>query len=382
VVYFSVPEPHRPLVDRLNAFIKDELLPLEQECGVDEDAGIPVELRKRVAARSYALGFYTLGVPAAYGGMELGQVGLTAVREEIARSGSAFARFILGGGAGLLRGCNEAQRQAYLLPVIRGEKYSCFAMTEPRGGSEARSILTTAVRQGDHFALNGTKSFVTHGPYADFAVVVAQAKAEDGQDLGITLFLVDRETRGYRLGRIWNTMAGGNEDCELIFENCVVPAANVLGQVGKGLPEGLGYLSGGRLSFGALSVGTARLALDLTVQHARAPHPSGKPLAAREGVQLRLGEMLTQIYAARSMTYDVAALADEGRDIRTEAAMVKLFSTEMVGQVVDAALQLHGSAAYVRGHPIERLYRVVRGWRLAEGASEIQKYTIAGGLLA
>lgn len=372
----------------LRKFLHDEVIPWEKEAAFDPDQGFPPELVARVRHRAVALGFYGAEMPHELGGKGLGLVGLCLLEEETAQADTSLGGFILGnlGGPGRLGSlfllCTEEQKRHFVQPLIKGEKTCCFALTEPTAGSDAASIATTAARDSHDFILNGRKSYITWGPYADIAVVLAVVPPSEGKPSGITAFFVEKETPGYRVGQIQNSMAGGHLESELFFKDCRLPAGNVIGDIGKGLGAGLERINRNRIRLGATCVGLAERLLRLAVGYAKERVTFGQLLAEHELIQAMVADMATEIYAARCMVYDAAWHADQGVNVRQQAAMVKVFTTEMAGHVADRALQIHGARAYMRGHPVERLYRQVRGYRLAVGSSEIQRITIARGLLA
>jgi acyl-CoA dehydrogenase len=376
---FDLPANAEDLRRRLRSHITDELIPLEASEGLTEASEAPPALRQRVRTRSQELGFFRLAMPLEEGG-GAGPVALTALREEIAHSGSVLARFLLGRDAGVLRRARGAQRTRYLEPVLRGERAYAFAFTEPRAGSGPGGARTTAIPDADGYRLSGTKSFVTDGPYADFLLVLAGVLDAAGAPAGTALFIVDRETPGLEIGERLETMDGGVH-CVYHLRDVHVPAGNVLGDIGEGMPRALENINLSRLSLAATAAGTAWRVLDLTLRQTAQPHRSGVPLAQREQVQAMLGEMAADTVAARALTYHAASAVESGRTAEVETALAKLTATEAAGRVVDRAIQLHGAAAYVHGHPLERLYRVVRGWRIAEGTTEILKLGVARGLL-
>lgn len=363
---------------RLAEHIQSELLPLERSAGLVEGSEAPAGLRRQVRMRSEALGFFGLTVPASEGGAALGAVGLTALREEVARSGSVLARYLFGRGPGILRYASGEQRERYLQPVLRGERSYAFAFTEPREGSGAGN-RTSAVQEGTIYCLNGTKAFVTDGPYADFLLVLATIDSRDGAPAA-AMFIVDRDLPGVEMGEVMTTMDGGSH-CVFHFRDVRVPAANLLGKAGEGMPRALENIGIARLGLAATASGTAWRVLEMTLRHTNQPHRSGTPLAQREQVQAMLADMAADVLTARALTYNAAAAVQSGATAEVETALAKLTATEAAGRVIDRAIQLHGGAAYVQGHPLERLYRVARGWRIAEGTTEILKLTVTRGLL-
>lgn len=354
------------LRQRIRRLVEDSR-PLEAQAGAE--GSVPEALAKEVRRRAGEAGFYSIGVAQEDGGGGLGALGMTALREEIAYQGSPFEQYILGGAVGILSACQGEQRQRYLLPVVRGEKTYSFAFTEPQGGSAISGLQTTARRQNDGFVLNGIKSFVSGGNLSDFTIVVAQVAADGGPG-GITLFLVDRDAPGLEIGRIFATMEGSGH-CEQIYKDLPLAATQVLGEVGQGLPQNFAMLNDSRLAVAASAVGTARRVLGMALEHVKRPRPGRDALADRDSIQMALGEMATEVYAARSLLYDAAAQVEAGQNVPAEIAMAKVYATEVAGRVVDRTLQIHGGSAYQRGHPLEALYRQVRGLRFGEGASEV-----------
>lgn len=370
----DLPHELRSLRERLEAFLRDEVLPLERGLA---DADEPSEdLRRRVRMLSDTRGFYRLGLPAEEGGGGLGPLGMVVVRETIAASGSVLGRFLLGAGGGLLRRGNEDQHRRFLEPVLRGEKTTAFAFTDAREGPR-----TTAIRDGDAFVLSGVKSFVTGGPHADLLLVVANVVANADGPTGTAIFVVERNAPGVELRRTLRTLDGGVHG-EFVFRDCRVPAGDLLGAIGQGLPRAMESISAMRLSLAATAVGTGRWLLGWLLDQLDRPHRSGVPLAEREQVQAMLAESATELYAARCALYVAARLAEAGADAEVETAMAKSLATEAVGRAVDRAIQLTGGAAVVEGHPLARLYRSVRGWRIAEGITEVLRLSIARGLFA
>ena len=354
------------LRDRLRRLI-DELRPLEAQAGDGE--AVPTEVVLEVRRRAREAGFYSIGVTKEDGGGGLGPLGMAVLREEIAYRGSPFGRHILGGAVGVLSACKGEQRDRYLLPVVRGEKSYSFALTEPRTHSAVSGFQTVARREGDAFVLNGVKSFVSNGQHSDFTIVVAQVE-ENGGPGGVTLFLVDRDMPGLEIGRIFSTMEGSGH-CEQIYHDVRLSASNVLGEVGGGLSQNFAIINENRLSVAASAVGTAQRVLEMTLEYVKKPRSGRDTLADRDSIQMTLGDMALEVTAARTLLHEAAAAVEAGHNVPAEIAMAKLYAAEMAGRVVDKALQIHGGSAYQQGHPLEVLYRQVRGWRLAEGATEV-----------
>src|SRR5215213_71364 len=282
----------RALRERLERFVRDEVRPLE--VGLTEDGAPPADLIRRARMLSDERGFFRLGLPASEGGGGLGPLGMVVVRETIAASGSRLGRSLLGAGGGMLRQGSEEQRRRYLEPVLRGELTAAFAFTDAREGPR-----TTARRDGDGFVLDGVKSFVTGGPAADLLLVVASVTENDGGPTGTAVLIMRRDAPGVELRRRLRTLDGG-EHGEFAFHDCRVPAADMLGEIGQGLPRALATITATRLSLAATAVGTSRWVLDWLLAQVDRPHRSGVPLAEREQVQAMVADAALELYAARA----------------------------------------------------------------------------------
>jgi alkylation response protein AidB-like acyl-CoA dehydrogenase len=276
---------------------------------------------------------------------------------------------------------SEAQRAKYLPPLARGETIGCFCLSEPQAGSDAGAITTRAERRGDRYVLSGVKQFITSGASADVAVVFAVTDREAAKK-GISAFIVDTKTPGYVVARVEDKLGQRASDtAQIVFEQCEVPAQNLLGREGDGYRIALANLEGGRIGIAAQSVGMARAALEAALAYARERHAFGKPIVAHQAVNFRLADMATQVEAARQMTRHAAALRDAGEPCLKEASMAKLFSSEMAERVCSDALQIHGGYGYVRDFPVERIYRDVRVCQIYEGTSDIQRLVIGREIL-
>ncbi|MHB8573725.1 MAG: acyl-CoA dehydrogenase family protein [Dehalococcoidia bacterium] len=371
----SLPSELEALRSRLHAFLNDELLPAERGAGLEDEAAASDALRRWVRTRSNELGFFRLAQSADVGGGGLGPLGQTALREAIAASGSLLGRFVLGGGGGLLRHGTAEQQAKYLDPVLSGEVAAAFAFTDARQGPR-----TTAVRAGDGFRVTGLKSFVTGGPHADLLLTVATVTENGDGPTGSAIFIIPRIAPGVTLRRELHTLDGGVHG-EFTLQDVAVPPEDLLGEIGKGLPRALENITGLRLGVAASACGTGLWTLEYTLSQVDQPHRTGTPLAEREQVQAMIADSATELYAARAALYAAARAAEAGEAVDVEAAMAKSIATETVARIVDRAIQLTGGAAVVEGHPLARLYRQIRGWRIAEGTTEILRLSIARGLL-
>lgn len=381
---FAIPEELEILRRSLRKFIEKEVIPLEQKAGYDPDDGVPQDLLKQVRRRSHELGFWGIDMPEQYGGGGLNMLGTVILREEASRHFCSLNQAIFGGPEGpskILLAGTEEQIQKYLVPVIKAEKTCCFALTEPNAGSDAASIETSAVRDGDEWVINGLKHFITNGPYADYAIVFAVTDRQKRGRGGITCFLVDKGTPGFSVGKIQRTMGGGDSQCELVFEDCRVPHENVLGEVGMGFVTAMTFLGGGRLGIAAGAVGMTDKLLQVSIDYAKQRVQFGKPIATKQAIQWMLADIATELFAARNMVYSTAWKIDQGEMAIREMAMCKLYATELVNRAADVAVQVHGGMGYMKEAPIERVYRGVRALRIVEGTSEIQRFIIARSLL-
>ena len=382
---FTIPEEIEMLRQSLRKFIEKEIIPMEEKAGYDPDEGVPQELLQKVRKRSHELGFWGIDLPEEYGGGGLNTLGTVILREEVSKYFCSLTQAIFGGPEGpskIILAGTEEQIQKYLVPVIKAEQTCCFALTEPNAGSDAASIETSAVKDGDEWVINGLKHFITNGPDADYAIVFAVDDKEKRGRGGITCFLVDKGTPGFSLGRIQHTMGGGESQCELIFEDCRVPNENVLGEVGMGFITAMTFLGGGRLNIAAGAVGMTEKLLKASAEYAGQRVQFGKPIASKQAIQWMLADIATELFAARNMVYNTAWRLDQGEMAAKEMAMCKLYATELVNRAADVAMQIHGGMGYMKEAPIERVYRNVRMLRIVEGTSEIQRFIIARALLA
>ncbi|MGH2746363.1 MAG: acyl-CoA dehydrogenase family protein [Actinomycetota bacterium] len=383
---FAIPDEYAQLGRDLVSFIERELRPLEESELDPEQDDIPVALRDRVRRRSAELGFYAADFPEDVGGSGLPQLGMVLLREAAARTGCRLAAFTTYGPEGptgvLLSGTGE-QKKKYLTPLITAEQSMCFALTEPDAGSDAQNIKTTATKDGGEWVLNGTKHFITNGKHADFALVFAVTDREKRAQGGITAFIVEAGTAGFEVGRAQRGMVEGEGQFELIFTDCRVPEEQVLGgsqNVGMGFYAAMQFLAMGRLSIAAACNGIADFCFGLGLDYAKERKAFGKPIGKNQYIQGHIVESLIQIKSSKLMTYECAWKYDHGDAVIQESSIVKLFASEMVNDVVDRMIQVHGGMGWMRELPLERIYRLVRIFPLVEGTSEIQKYIIAKSL--
>jgi alkylation response protein AidB-like acyl-CoA dehydrogenase len=275
---------------------------------------------------------------------------------------------------------SDAQKERYLTPLARGEKLGCFCLTEPQVGSDAGAIATRAERRGDAYVINGVKQFITTGKNADVAIVFAVTDKAAGKK-GISAFVVETSSPGYVVARVEEKLGQHASDtAQILFENCVVPAANVLGEPGTGYRIALANLEAGRIGIAAQAVGMARAAFDAALAYARERTSFGKPIVEHQALNFRLADMAVQIEAARQLVWHAASLRDAGEPCLKEASMAKLFASEMAERVCSDAIQIHGGYGYVADFPVERIYRDVRVCQIYEGTSDIQRLVIGRSL--
>lgn len=333
------------------------------------------------------LGYLGLTIPEEYGGMGVSTLAACVVFEELARMPMAFFTSVRGsnsiGSRALVRWGSEEQRKKWLPGIASGEIITAFALTEPNAGSDASRIQATARREGDTYYITGTKHFITNGHIADLLTVIAYTDRDAGPSRGITCFMVEpKKTTGFKVRSLQKTMAGPPH-CQAVldFDDCAVPAENVVGEEGRGFSVAMGTLDEGRLHIAAVSLGIAQAAMEQAIAYAKQRVAFGKPIAEHQAIQHKIADMATQIYAGRQMLYHACRLYDEGEDIHLRAAMVKLFCSEAAGRIVDEAVQIHGGMGYMQGVPVERMYRDVRLLRIVEGTSEIQRRIISRAML-
>ena len=364
--------------DSMRAFAQERLAPFAAEW--DRNHTFPREALNELAA----LGALGMVVPEEWDGAGMDYMSLVLTLEEVAAGDGATSTIVSVQNSlpcGILnRFGNDAQKEAWLKPLARGEKLGCFCLTEPHTGSDAAAITTRADRDGDHFVLNGVKQFITTGKYADVAIVFAVTDKAAGKK-GITCFLVPASAPGYQVGRIEEKMGQKASDTtQILFEDCRIPADSVIGKEGEGYKIALSNLEAGRIGIAAQCLGMARAALEAAVKYAQERESFGKPIFEHQAVNFRLADMATQLEAARQLVWHAASLKDAGRPCLKEASMAKLFASEMAERVCSDAIQVHGGYGYVTDFPVERIYRDVRVAQIYEGASDIQRLVIGRNL--
>jgi butyryl-CoA dehydrogenase len=365
--------------DAMRSFARERLAPFAAEW--DRDHTFPADALKALGA----LGAMGMVVPEEWGGAGMDYMSLVLAIEEIAAGDGATSTIVsvqnsLACGITLKYG-SEAQKERWLKPLARGEMLGCFCLTEPHVGSDASALRTTALRDGEHWVLNGTKQFITSGKYAQVAIVFAVTDKAAGKK-GISCFLVPTATPGYVVARIEEKMGQNASDtAQIVFDNCRVPADAILGTEGEGYRIALSNLEAGRIGIAAQAVGMARAAFEAALAYAQTRETFGKPIIEHQAIGFRLADMATQVDAARLMVWRAARLKDAGKPCLKEASMAKLFASEMAEKVCSDAIQIHGGYGYVRDFPVERIYRDVRVTQIYEGANDIQRMVICRSLL-
>ena len=364
--------------DAVRAFAQEQLWPHAAEW--DRTHHFPKTAHQGLAE----LGCYGICVPEAYGGAGLDYVTLALVLEEIAAGDGGVSTTIsvtnCPVNAILMMYGNEAQKQQWLVPLAQGQLLGGFCLTEPHVGSDASALRTTARRDGDDYVLDGVKQFITSGKYGDVMIVLAVTDKAAGKK-GISAFIVPTSTPGYEVARLEDKLGQHSSDtAQIRLENCRIPAANRIGQEGEGYKIALSALEGGRIGIAAQSVGMARSALDVAIAYAKDRQSFGQPIFNHQAVGFRLADCATQLEAARQLILHAAALRDAGRPCLKEAAMAKLFASEMAEKVCSAAIQTLGGYGVVNDFPVERIYRDVRVCQIYEGTSDVQKILIQRAL--
>lgn len=382
---FELAEEHRMLADLVQRFVRDELLPLEGAVLAREAAGqgayLTVEERQRLDSISKKLGLWSLDAPEDAGGMGMPHVALVAVNEAL---GSTVATYTLPPDSPNLRmlmtSVNEQQRKAYLEPYARGETISAIGISEPGAGADPAGMLTRAVRDGDDWVINGRKIWITRAAEADFTILMALTDKDKKARGGMSAFLVDRDTPGFKvLRRI--PMLGGEFTYEVALEDCRVPGWKLLGEEGQGFGPMQVRLGTRRMEMAAWCIGAAQRALDMMREYAPQRKTFGHKLSERQSVQWWVADGAAKIHAARLMAYDCAWKIDQGRDVRTEISMIKFFATEMAQEIIDNAMQCFGAMGMTKEMPLHLFAGRIRNMRIYDGPSEVHRMVVARNLM-
>ena len=376
---FTVPAELDALCRTVRAFVEREVDPVVPE--IEESDRVP----ERVLAQARELGLFGMGIPEEYGGLGLGVLGRTLVYEVLGRTAAGFVSILSAHGgigtSGIAELGSAKLKQKYLARLATGELLAGFALSEPGAGSDAARITTTAERKGDRYVLNGTKQFITNGPDGQLFTVIAVTDRSKGSK-GISAFAVESKFPGFRVGHVDRKMGlHGNHTSELIFENCDVPAENLIGEEGLGYTAALKILAKGRITLAARCVGSCEKLVELSVSYGKTRKTMGRPIVEHQMVQAMLAEMAADSAAERALTRHAAWMADREANVAKEASMAKLFASEALARVADKAVQVHGGMGYMKEMAVERFYRDARITRIYEGSSEIQKLIIARALV-
>ncbi len=372
---FELSEEHKMFQEAIRNFAEKEIAPLVDEA--EKTATFPLHLFPQLGK----LGYLCVRYPAKYGGAEMGKVGDCISVEEIAYQSVGICAGIMVqsgiGTAAVYSFGNEDQKQKYLIPAIRGEKIAAFGLTEPNAGSDAASIQTTATRKNGKYVLNGTKIFITNGNICDFVLVAAYTDKSKGARGGVSLFIVEKDTPGFNRSKLHKFCGRSGETGELSFEDCAVPEENLIGEEGKGFPYLMESLMGGRISHASRSLGLARAAYDATLKYAQERVQFGQPVAKFQANAFKLARMAMDIEAARWLVYYAAWLYDQNKPHVKEAAMAKLFASEVAIRVTTEAMQIHGGYGLTEESVVQRYFRDSRMSTITEGTSEIQQLVIS-----
>jgi acyl-CoA dehydrogenase len=382
---FDLSEEHRMLKDLVANFVRDELIPLEQKVlardAAGEGARITADEKAHIDKVTKELGLWGLDAPEDVGGSDLPVVAMIGVNEELGRT---ITPYVLPPDSPNLRmlvaTVNDEQREQYLAPYARGETISAIGISEPGAGADPASMATRAVRDGNGWVLNGRKIWTSRAAEADFTIVMAVTDKEKGARGGISAFLVDRDTPGFKvLRRI--PMIGGTFTYEVVFEDCRLPASKLLGKEGQGFAPMQIRLSTRRLEMASWCIGISQRALEMMIEHAGTRVTFGQKLADRQAIQWWVADAAMRIKACRLMAYETAWKHDQGRDVRTDVSMIKVYATEMAWDIVDKAMQTFGAMGMTKELPLHLMASQVRNMRIYDGPSEVHRWVVARELL-
>ncbi len=379
---FTPSDEQRMLVDTVRAFVDKELMPHESE--VERTNHVRPELIAEIRQKAKAAGLYGANMPEELGGGGLDAVSMALIERELGRTSFAL-QYAVARPSNILRACKGEQIERYLLPAIRGERVECLALSEPGAGSDLRSMKTRAVREGDHFVINGTKHFISYADVADFAILFAASGEEEtkhGAKKKITSFLLDKGTPGFEVRMGPNSVSHrGFHHCELIFSDCRIHERQILGEEHRGFDVANEWLGATRLTVAAQCIGRAQRALEMATQWAATRKQFGQTIGRFQGVGFKLADMATDLAAAELLVLHAAWKLDQGSVADQDFAMAKLFATETLARVSDHAVQIFGGMGLMEELPIERLWRDARVERIWDGTSEIQRHIISRSLL-
>lgn len=376
---FSLSQEHEMLREMYRSFTVNEVKPLAEE--IDEEERFPVETVEKLAR----FGFFGIPFPKEYGGAGADNLAYAMAVEELSKACGTTGVIVSAHtslcAAPIFEHGTEEQKQKYLVPLAKGEKIGAFGLTEAGAGTDAAGQQTKAVLEGDYWILNGSKIFITNAGYADTYIVMAMTDKSAGTR-GISAFIVEKGFEGFSIGKKEKKMGiRGSSTCELIFENCKVPKENLLGKIGKGFAIAMKTLDGGRIGIASQALGLAQGAIDETVKYTKERKQFGRSISAFQNTQFQLADMQTKTEAARLLVYKAAYLKDQKVNYSQEAAMAKLFASEVASEVTNKAVQLHGGYGYTREYGVERMMRDAKITEIYEGTSEVQRMVISAAML-
>ncbi|HMM69543.1 acyl-CoA dehydrogenase [Gudongella oleilytica] len=378
-MHFDLSEKQALMRKLFREFSEKEVKPIAAD--IDEEERFPVETVEKMKA----IGMMGIPFESRYGGSDGDNLSYILAVEELSKV-CGTTGVILSAHTSL--GCNpiytygnEEQKEKYLVPLARGEKLGAFGLTEPNAGTDAAMQQTVAIREGDYYRINGSKIFITNGGYADTYIVFAMTDKSKG-NRGISAFILEKGMDGFSIGKTEHKLGiKGSSTTELIFKDVMVPKENLLGAEGKGFMIAMSTLDGGRIGIAAQALGIAQGSLDETIKYVKERKQFGKPIAAFQNTQFTIADLQTKIDAARLLVYRAAYLKDTNQSYSTEAAMAKLFASEVAMETTTKAIQLHGGYGYTRDYPVERMFRDAKITEIYEGTSEVQKMVIASKIL-
>jgi len=376
---FYLTETQKQVKQLARDFAEKEIAPFVRK--YDEKGEFPFEIMKKLGE----IGFLGITFPEEYGGSGLKYLDYVVIIEEISRVDPSIGLSVAAHN-GLCTNhiyCfgDENQKRKYLPELCTGKKIGAWALTEPQAGSDAANLLTTAVKENNHYILNGNKVFTTHGSVGDVIVVMAVTDKTKGKN-GISSFIVEKGYDGLIVGKKEDKLGmRASDTCSLIFDNCKVPVENLIGEEGQGYKQAMEILAGGRIGIAALSVGLAQGAFELSLKYSKERKAFGKYIAEFQAIQWKLADMATQIESARLLTYKAACLKDQGKDYSLHASMAKYFASEVAVKCAIEAVQIYGGYGYIKEYPVEKFYRDAKLLTIGEGTSEIQKIIIANKIL-
>ena len=379
---FGLTTEQQMVVDTVRGFVEKELFPHEEE--VERTGQVPSELGEVIKRKVIGLGFYAPNLPVEVGGGGLDNLTFALLERELGRTSMALSVF-WGRPSGILMGCEGEQRERYLYPAARGERFDALAMTEPGAGSDVRGMQCAARRDGGDWIVSGTKHFISHADLADFVIVFIATGEEEtarGPKKRITCFLVDRGTPGFEIQPGYDSVSHrGYHNCILTFDDCRLPSAQILGEVHRGFELANEWLYATRITVAAMCVGRARRVFDLALAHAAERRQFGQPIGRFQGVSFKLADMITEIDAADWLTLASAWRLDQGLPADREIASAKVYASEMLARVTDEAIQVYGGMGLMSDLPLARFWRDARVERIWDGTSEIQRHIIGRDLL-